>query len=133
MVEVDVDYSSPFCDDLLGPLTDPTPSERALSLLHMACGIIGLAWPESGSDMTLAIVIAERKASEMACAHRKELRPDSRVKAEQCNDTAVACSFTNFSLLAAKRGDKKTEDRYAGRALEHLAWVPQYKGPNHGR
>ena len=113
----------------LGPLADPTPSERALSLLRMACDIIGLVWPRT-EDTSLAFIIAEDRAILMTRIHR--IRHESE-KADRCNDVARACYFTSASVLAAKRMDRPVELRYEARAKEHLTWVPQYKGPNHGR
>lgn len=99
----------------LGLLADPTPSERALSMLRSGCDFIGLLWPP-GDDLGLAIIIAEAKAAAMA-------RSDGKY-ATMANHVALACYWTLSAICAARRHDTETEARHAARALdEHLSWV----------
>lgn len=121
----------------LGPLADPTPAERALSLLRSAAAKAGLAWPEHGGKVSLSLVALEEDALRAArnARARGPLEAPATAEVARYDSIADASWRVGFALrmqeplegVAKSHNANRKRDamRFAARAIESLAWVTE--------
>lgn len=109
--------------DGLGPLTDPTPAEKALSLLRAAMDQISLAWPERGS-VSLSLIVVEEEALRMSGAVRRGPSSPEATALSLKTDTVACASLLVASTIRAERDRRMLRSAYyAERVTEELSWV----------
>lgn len=116
--------------DGLGPLADPTPAEKALSLLRTAMDRAGIVWPVRDSGHLLLSLIAVEDA---ALLRSRELRASlpalvgSR-SASKCDSIARAAVYVASAIRAERTSGARRSAYLVGRAEEELSWVGKADG-----